>query len=181
MNKDRFEQNGARAVGFTLVEIMIVVVIMAILASVLVPAVNSPATSQLRGAAMVLARDIQFVQSEALNTGQTLQIEFTGPTAYRVIDPDGGAGGSSLVLPHPQTDYPAHNGQYIVDWNDPGVLRGVTVASAQFGGQPRLEFGRFGETISGGEVILRVEGRQVRISVAPITGLVTIGDLERAP
>ena len=58
--------------AFTLVEVLIVVVILAILASVLLPVIGDPATSRLRGAATILTRDIQYVQAEAMNTGQTL-------------------------------------------------------------------------------------------------------------
>jgi prepilin-type N-terminal cleavage/methylation domain-containing protein len=167
--------------GFTLVEVLIVLVILAILASVLVPAMGDPATSRLKGAATVLARDIQYVQSEAINTGQTLQINFVSETQYQVVDPDGGAGGSAVVLRYPQLDYPAHNGQFIVDFDDPGPLRGTTIQRPDFGGQPRLEFGRYGEPTASGEIVLQSGSYQVRITIAPVTGMVSVGDLEVAP
>ena len=170
-----------RPTGFTLVEILIVVVLLAILASVLVPAMGDSATSQLRGASLILGRDIQYVQAEAMNTGQTLQINFTSATRYEASDPDGGVGGTPVLLRHPQSDYPQHNNQFIVDFSDPGPLRGTTITSPSFGGQPRLEFGKYGEPAAGGQVILRSRGYQVRISVAPITGLVSVGELEKAP
>lgn len=170
----------SRAAAFTLVEILIVTVLMAILASVALSVVGDSASSQLRGAATTLARDIQYVQAEAINTGQTLQVDFVGKTQYQVIDPDGGVGGGPIVLPHPQGDYPAHGGQFVVDFNDPGPLRGVSIESAQFGGRPQLQLGKYGEPTAGGEVILRCRSYQVRITVAPVTGLVTIGDLEEA-
>ncbi len=169
------------AAAFTLIEILIVVVLMAILASVLVPVMGDSVPGRLRGAAMILARDIQYVQAEALNTGQTLQIQFVSETQYQVVDPDGGVGGTPVVLRHPQSDYPAHNGQFIVDFDDPGPIRGVMIQSAQFGGQPRLEFGPYGEPTASGEVVLVDRGHQVRISVSPITGIVGIGNLEVAP
>jgi len=170
-----------RCSGFTLVEVLIVLVILAILASVLVPAMGDPATSRLKGAATILSRDIQYVQSEAMNTGQTLQINFVSGTQYQVVDPDGGVGGSALLLRYPQLDYPAHNGQFIVDFDDPGPLRGATIQSPDFGGQPRLEFGRYGEPAAGGEVVLRSGSYRVRITIAPVTGMVSVGDLEAAP
>jgi prepilin-type N-terminal cleavage/methylation domain-containing protein len=166
--------------AFSLVEVLIVVVILAILASVLLPAIADPATSRLRGAATILARDIQYVQSEAMNTSQILQINFVSDTQYQVVDPDGGTGGSAVLLRYPQLDYPAHGGQFIVDFDDPSPLRGTTMQSFDFGGQSRLEFGRFGEPTAGGEIVLRSGDYLVRISVAPVTGMVTVGNLEAA-
>jgi len=174
-------QTGVRPAGFTLIEVLIAVFILAILASVLLPVMGDPATTRLQGAATVLARDIQYVQAEAMNTGQTLQVQFLRDTRYQVVDPDGGIGGKALVLRYPQLDYPAHNGQYIVDFNDPGPLRGTTIQSAQFAGQTQLEFGKYGEPTASGEVLLRSGNYQVRIMIAPVTGMVAVSHLEPAP
>src|SRR2546425_1048963 len=99
-------------------------------------------------------RDIQYVQAESMNTAQSLHVNFTSTTRYEVSDPDGGVGGTPVLLRHPQFDYPQHNNQFIVDFSDPGPLRGTTITSANFGGRPRLEFGKYGEPAAGGEVIL---------------------------
>lgn len=171
----------AASAGFTLVEVLIVLVLLAILSSVLLPALADSATSRLRGSASLLAQDIQYVQAEAINTNQTLRVRFTSSTRYQVEDPDGGAGGTALILRHPQSDYPAHDGQFVVDFADPGPLRGTSIQSAQFGDQPWLEFGKYGEPTSGGELVLSCGRYQVRITVAPITGMVVIGDLEVSP
>jgi prepilin-type N-terminal cleavage/methylation domain-containing protein len=173
--------------GFTLVETLIVVVLLGILASVVMPALSSSASSQLRGAAAIMAGDFQYVQAEAVNMGQTLQIQFPGGDEYRVYGPDGDGDGQPDLLRHPQSDSPAHYNavkgysEFIVSFDDPGPLTRVTIESAQFGGQRMLEFGRFGEPTASGEVVLRCEGLRVRITVAAITGLVTIGDLEKVP
>ena len=122
-----------------------------------------------------------------MNTGQTLQVQFPGGNEYRVYGPDADGNGQPDLLRHPQGDCPAHYNaakgysEFIVDFDDPGPLTRVAIESARFGGQPALEFGRFGEPTAGGEVVLRCEALRVRITVAPITGLVTIGDLEKVP
>jgi prepilin-type N-terminal cleavage/methylation domain-containing protein len=167
--------------GFTLVEALIVVVLLAILSSVLLPALADTSTGRLRGAAALLAQDIQYVQADAMNTNQTLRVRFTSDTRYHVEDPDRGAGGGAEIVRHPQLDYPAHNGKFVVDFADPGPLRGTSIRSAVFGGQQWLEFGKYGEPTAGGQVVLSSGRYQVRITVAPITGMVVIGDLEVSP
>jgi prepilin-type N-terminal cleavage/methylation domain-containing protein len=171
----------AKRGGFTLIEVLIVVVLLAILSSVLVPALTDAASGKLRGSALLLAEDIQYVQAEAMNSNQLLRIRFVNSTRYQVEDPDGGVGGSTLILRHPQLDYPAHNGAFIVDFSDPGPLNGTTISSVRFGGQSWLEFGNYGEPTAGGYLLLKSGRYQVRITVAPITGMVTIGDLEVSP
>ncbi len=171
---------GTPPCAFTLVEILIVVVLVAILAAVVVPASSNSSISQLQGAAILIAGDIQYVQAEAINTGQVLRIDFVGGNQYQAIDPDGGPGGRAVVLPYPQKDYPAHNNQFIVDLDDPGPLQGVQLTSALFGGQPRLEFGVYGEPVASGEIVLRAGIYQVRITVQSVTGLISIGPLEKA-
>ena len=85
------------------------------------------------------------------------------------------------MLRYPQLDYPAHDGQFIVDFDDPGPLRGTTIQAPNFGGQARLEFGRYGEPTAGGDIVLRSGSYRVRITIAPVTGMVTVGDLEASP
>lgn len=164
--------------GFTLVELLIVLVILAIVSSVLVPSLADSSASKLRGSALLLAQDIQYVQAEAINTNQSLRIRFVSDTRYQVEDPDAGVGGTSELLRHPQLDYPAHDGKYVIDFADPGPLKGTTIRSLQFGGSRWLEFGKYGEPTTGGEVVLSSGRYLVRITIAPITGTVSIGDME---
>ena len=166
---------------------LIAIVLMAILASVVIPTLSSSASSQLRGAAIVLAGDLQYVQAQAITTGQSLRVEFPGGHQYRATGPDRDGDGQRDVLQHPQADSPAHYNQlkgyseFVVDFDDPGPLHGVTIESALFGAQPILEFGKYGDPTASGGIVLRSRGFRVRITVAPITGLVTAGELEAAP
>ncbi len=166
--------------GYTLVELLIAIVLMAILAGVMVPNSGNTEASKLRGGAIVVARDIQYVQSEAINSGRNHEIEFVRGNRYQVWDPDGAGVGRPARMPHPQSDYPLHDGEFIVDFDDPGPLRGLEIASADFGGRSRLVFGRYGEPTAGGEIVLVRGSHQVRITVAPITGFVSVSDLEEA-
>jgi prepilin-type N-terminal cleavage/methylation domain-containing protein len=164
--------------GYTLVEVLIAIVLMAILAGVMVPNSGNTDASKLRGGAIIIARDIQYVQCEAINSGRNHEVEFMPGNRYQVWDPNGVGVGRPARMAHPQSDYPLHDGEFIVDFDDPGPLRGLEIASVDFGGSWRFAFGRYGEPTAGGEIVLVSGSHQVRVTVAPITGLVSISNLE---
>ena len=65
--------------AFTLVEILMVLVLLAILAAVVVPVFQPTTASQLELAAHVLASDIQYCQSLALTNNSDYQLGFNFP------------------------------------------------------------------------------------------------------
>lgn len=169
-----------RTGGFTLLELLIVLVLMAILAGGVLPMMGSSAPAKLRGAARLIIADIQYVQQRAMGTGLPLSLEFLGGNRYRAVDPLGGDINNPKILDYPGGEYPVHKNRFIVDFDDPGPLRDVTLESAQFAGQTSLRFGPFGEPDAGGEIVLQCYGYRVRLTVAPVTGRVSVGELEKA-
>ncbi len=79
-----------RQTGFTLMELMITLVVMAILAAIALPSFQSIIENRrLAGAADNLFSDLQFARSEAIKQNQTVQFQFnTGNWCYG-IDDDG--------------------------------------------------------------------------------------------
>jgi type II secretory pathway pseudopilin PulG len=157
---------------------LIVLALLGILAAVALPTIPATDVARLKAAALLLATDIEWTQAQAMQTGQPLWLEYVGGNRYQVVD---ATVDPPRVIRHPQTDSPAHGGQYVVDFDDPGPLQGVRVAEASFGTRGSAEFSAYGEPATGGSIRLQCGRLQLRILVAPVTGIVTIGGLESTP
>jgi prepilin-type N-terminal cleavage/methylation domain-containing protein len=71
--------------GFSLIEILIVLVILSILAGVAVPSLNGVfRESRARGVTAQLAADISHARMLAVRSGRGASLQFTGPTSYEV-------------------------------------------------------------------------------------------------
>ena len=77
-------ENRLRSPGFTLVELIVVMVVLAILAAIFIPRSNNPAIV-VSSQAEQLAADIRYVQSLAMTQGQRYRINFNpaaSPPSY---------------------------------------------------------------------------------------------------
>lgn len=78
-----------RRSGFTLVEILTVVVILGIASAFVVPQMLAAGTLGLQGAARLIIADLQYAQNEALAAGAVRGVEFDPITnRYRIFDED---------------------------------------------------------------------------------------------
>jgi MSHA pilin protein MshC len=87
-----------RSPGFTLIELIVVMLVLGILTAVFVPRSNNPAII-LSTQAEQLAADIRYVQSLAMTQGQRYRINFfpaTSPPSYKFTDLSG-----SVAVAHP--------------------------------------------------------------------------------
>ena len=100
-----------RCSGFTVLEILIVVVILAIASVMVVPMMSSASSIQIRSAANIIAADLEYAKSLAISRGQNFSIEFdTGAESYSLLDQNGD------VISHPIKK----GFDYIIDFrNDP--------------------------------------------------------------
>jgi len=105
-----------RPYAFTIVEIIIVVVILAIAALVAIPLAGSAAGVQMRSAANMIAADMEYARSLAISRGQNFSVVFDKNTeSYRIEDQDG------TVISHPVKK----RFDYVVDFTKEPVLEAV--------------------------------------------------------
>jgi type II secretion system protein H len=158
--------------GFTLAELIIVLVILGIIAAIAVPMYSSAASAQLKTAANVIASDLEYAKSMAISTGQTYQVDFdTAAESYSTKDSAG------AVIAHP-----VHIGaSYIVNFASDSRLNKVDIVSTTFGAGDTIKFDYLGAPYNGagislnnGSILLRAEGNMMTVKIEPITGYVTI-------
>ena len=159
--------------GFTLLEILVVVVILAIAAAMAVPMLSAGGATKLQAAAEMVAADLEYAKSMAISRGGRYRVTFdVAGNAYQVEDPNG------AVIDHPITK----GSPYVVDF-DGGRLSGVEIASADFDGTAGVQFDSLGspyrateEALDSGVLTLRIGDRTETVHVEPVTGMITIGD-----
>ena len=150
--------------GFTVIEILIVMVIITIAALTAVPMMSSASSVQIRSAASMIAADLEYAKSMAISRGQNYLVRFDqNADSYQIEDTDG------VIL------HPVKKGfDYLVDFGNDTRLNRVDITGANFSGNPDVEFDSMGSPDSGGTVSLQAGGTTVTITVEPITGYISI-------
>ena len=162
------------AKGFTLIEVIMVIVILGIIAWIAFPQVSPFGEITLRAAAHRVAADLRYAQAQAISHRQVHGVLFD-PVAesYWVYAP----------IPATPVVDPASRGKTLrVDFTTRTEYRGVTILSASFGTTPGVRFDYFGvprdtagvDLAATGRVILTASGQLDTIDVSPETGKVTV-------
>lgn len=150
-------------VGFTLIELMILVVIGIILANAAIPSSISLDDQRVAGQARVLGGDIEFARARAIATSQQHRILFElARDRYTVESPPG------TVLLEPLTKKP-----WIRELSRPDT-KSIDLVGANFDGTTAVSFDAAGRPSHPGSVVLNCGGNVATITVAEITGAVTI-------
>lgn len=153
--------------GFTLAEMIIVVVILAIAAAMAIPMFSSAGSMKAASAADTIAADLEYAKSMAISRGRSYSVVFdTATESYRVEDQDG------VVIAHPVKK----GFNYVVDFRKESSLSGVDMTSANFGGTGSVTFDFLGSPDNGGTVGLSSGGFSVSVIVEPVTGFISISD-----
>jgi prepilin-type N-terminal cleavage/methylation domain-containing protein len=165
--------------GFSLVEILIVVVIISIAALMAVPMFSSAGSMQIGSAANIIAADLEYAKSMAITRGQNYSVVFyVTAESYRIVDQSGN------VVSHPVKK----GFDYVVDFKNEGRLSKVVITSAQFlpNTSSTIAFDNMGMPYSGtvnpsnslnsGSLTISADGATTTISVEPVTGYITISN-----
>jgi len=165
--------------GFTLVEIILVVVILGIVAYLAMPMVSNAADIQVRAAANRIAADIDYTKSMAITNQQSYSVVFS---------PTGESYEIRLTSTNTVIDHPVNPGSFVVDFSNEGSLARVDLVDADFDSDSghAITFDYLGSPYSGmntssplnsGQITLKAGNFTLVVSVEPITGYVTVTGL----
>lgn len=172
MQKAEIKQGVLVAEGFTMIEVIVVVVIISIAAVMAVPMFSGAASMQLRSAANIVASDLEYAKSLSIATQQRYEVKFDASAeSYRIVDQAGN------VIGHPVKK----GFDYAVDFTADQRLNKVSIELVDFDTTDSVEFDYLGSPINGsgnplnsGSIQLEAGGETMTISVAAVTGFVSI-------
>lgn len=162
--------------GFTIIEIIIVVVIIGITALLAIPMLTDAADMQARSAANQIAGDLDYAKSMAMTHQQNYSVVFdTANESYEIQDESG------TVI-----DNPLQPGStYVVSFADLRNLDQVDITNADFDSDASdtITFDYLGSPHSGttlpnplnsGQITVQAGDFTLTVDVEPVTGYVTI-------
>ncbi len=154
--------------GFSLIELIIVVVILLIGAMVAIPMVTSAGSFQLSSVANMIAADLEYAKQMAITRGGMYSVVFDkAKESYQIVD----QGGS--VIAHPVKI----GFSYSVKLRADSRTDKVNIKDVDFDFTKIVKFDYFGSPYNGsgnplgaGSITLKVDGDEIIISVEPVTG-----------
>ncbi len=163
--------------GFTLVELILVVLILGIAALVAVPMFASAADIQVRATANRIAADLDYARGLAITRQKNYAVVFDPATEFYDIREAGEAD---------PIENPLDGGDFEVNLTTDSRVGGVVIDSADFDGETTITFDYLGTPYAGegtGSIlnvlgVITLESRDgsfsLTITVEPMTGCVTI-------
>lgn len=174
--------------GFTLVELLIVVSLMAILAAIVLPSATPAVSQHLQAAAEMAASDLGYARSLAVSNSSYYRIVIEVNNNLYRIEHSGSNTALDVLPAQPFRAASDTATQHVVNLSKLPTLSqgGVRLDSAATdGGVPitEIEFGPLGSTTETDESLIWFSSgsggqmRTVAVSVNPITGLATVREL----
>ncbi|MFW6154800.1 MAG: GspH/FimT family pseudopilin [Planctomycetota bacterium] len=164
MSSDSIHRRRRPHEGFTLVEILVVLVILSIATAVVIPRVSNMGDLQVAAAARTAMADLQFAQNEAIVSQRPVTALFDlDQGLYELRYADDGQ-----LLTHP-----VNKSSFRVRLADTAGTDNVTILAADFGGETSVVFDALGSPSSDGAVTFIAGGFRQRLDVAPVTGRIT--------
>ncbi len=160
--------------GFTMIEMVVVMAILAIAAAIVVPMMSSAGTMQLRSAVNMVAADLEYAKSMSISRGQKYSVVFDKTAeAYWIIDD----GGNTI-------QHPVKKGfLYRTDFRTDSRLDRVEISDANFDGTNQVSFDSLGSPYNGtganlnsGVITLRAAGVTRTVHVESVTGYISISN-----
>ena len=146
--------------GFTLVEILVVVVILSIAALAAIPMMTSAGGLQVDSAANMIAADLEYAKSMAIGYQQNYSVVFdTANESYEIQN------SASSVISHPVNI----GFDYVVDFQNEKYLSEVDIVSAT----SPVTFDAMGSPSSAAAIVISAGGTTRTINVEAFTGFIS--------
>lgn len=160
--------------AFTLVELIIVVLILAIIGAVAIPMAIGDDDSQCEAAARTVIADLELAQSTALARQASVAMVFDDDgRRYKVVlaeSQDLNKYDELVALEHPLRPGDDYEVDLVADLR----LGDVAITTSSFAGDPYVVFDSFGSPDVGGTVVLEAGDAVLTVSVEAITGAVSV-------
>ena len=163
--------------AFTMVELIVVMLVLAIAAGIMVPMMGNTHAMELRAAAQHVASTLTYAQNSAIAARAPIQVVFSPDAeSYSLQDADG------QVL---TGDVTTDDSRFQTTFPDTYDYSSVTIETADFDDTQSVWFDRLGSPHSGaiadapphlasGQLVLASGESTVTIAVAPVTGNITV-------
>ena len=174
--------------GFTLIEILVVVIILGIAAAVIVPHIGSRSDLKATSAARLMMADLIYVQNRSISLQKMHYVQFDPATAsYKVLDQ---MTPSQVIITHPVEQSPF---VVAIGPSGPPPLRDVKIDSVSFDGQMVLAFDEMGTpyaynpttnvltAMTSGTIALKCKEMLLNIIIEPFTGELRLGPMTPVP
>jgi prepilin-type N-terminal cleavage/methylation domain-containing protein len=176
-----------RAAAFSLIELLLVLTVLGILVGLALPSSDPSVAEQLRAAARLVATDLAYGRSLAVNYNSTYRFTFDSKQNRYVLEHSGSNAALNVL---PRSPFRSPNDpptQHIVSLDElpvvgpPMKLVAVTVGNNAMAQATTLEFGPLGETTRAEPTTIwlaagRGTGRRyLPITVHPVTGMAEVG------
>lgn len=174
----------AHARGYTLIEILVVVMILGIAAALVIPQIGSAHALRVQAAVRSIISDITFAQADALAMQEERAIVFElDSNRYTLVEVVGG-----IIDPveNAMFDNGGPGGRFVRDLNA-DQFGGSRITQASFDGDSILIFDELGSPLAspgdttpglGGHIIVQGTDSSFRINIDAYTGRVTVQRVE---